>query len=97
MPINAKNIKVAIPANFNPLFCSAVISDIVAFSSPLYSPSFGSTIFSVTIVPMIVITKVDTNIKYQLSAAPTDAESENNLAPSVEIPANNASVVLKFH
>ena len=59
------------PANFKPLFSSLVtfISSSSTFS--LYFPNLGSTIFSVTIVPKIVISNVETIMKYQLPVIAT--------------------------
>ena len=70
--ITIANKSNAIPANFNPLFSSGVISVISSVALlPFYSPSLGSTIFSVTIVPTIVIKIVDAIKKYQFEAIPT--------------------------
>ena len=90
--IPIKNNTKAIPANLNPLFCSAVKSANVSVTAPLYLPNFGSTINSVTIVPKIVIRNVDAIIKYQLSVIPTVVVASAILAASVLIPDNKASV-----
>jgi len=61
-------------------------------SLSLYSPSLGSTIFSVTNVPRIVIRNADAIIKYQFPVIPTSYVGLASLAASVVIPPNSASV-----
>ena len=58
----------------------------------MYFPSLGSTIFSVTIVPKIVISNADAIIKYQFPVIPTSYDAFESLAASVVIPPNKASV-----
>ena len=94
-PINIIPTKANKPANFNPLFSFSsrgfIASSSPAISSPLYLPNLGSTIFSVTKVPIKVITTVEAIIKYQFPTGDAEYDGSNIWAPSVVIPANKAS------
>lgn len=91
-PITIKNITNSIPENFNPLFSFSLIVVNSSLTLPLYFPNLGSTIFSVTLVPIIVISIVDTIKKYQLSVTPTCIPSDATFVASVVIPAKRAYV-----
>ena len=59
----AQNIKTEIPAHLKAFLSLSVNSLWSTTTSPLYSPSLGSIIFSVIKVPKIVIKNVDAAIK----------------------------------